>query len=116
MAKGEKISKAKARKWINNYKRKHEKDKNYMSSMLFHKKVVMDMLNEDKCVGLRVYNALDEEGKIHFILVGTDEKGKNILPPGDEYAAKTVEENADGDPILINNGEPCPPFCIGDDL
>lgn len=108
MAKGEKISKSKARKWVNNYKKKHEKDKNFLSSMLFHKKIVMDMLNEDKCEGLRVYNAMDDEGKLHFVLVGTDANGKNILPPTDEYVAKTILDSAGGDPVLINDGLPCP--------
>jgi hypothetical protein len=116
MAKGEKISKAKARNWVNNYKKKHGNDKNFLSSMLFDKHVVLKMLHEDKCEGLRIYNALDDEGKIHFVLVGTDGNGKNILPGGDEYMAKTVEEIDGGDPILIDNGARCPPLCPPDDL
>lgn len=116
MAKGEKISKSKARKWVNNYKKKHEKDKNYMSSMLFDKKIVTDMLKEARCEGLRVYNAMDDEGKLHFVLVGTDAKGNNLLPLGDEYAAKTILDSADGDPVLVDNGIPCPPHCPTDDL
>lgn len=114
MAKGEKISKAKARKWVDNYKKKHSKDENFLSSMLFDKKIVMSMLNEDKCEGLRVYNALDDEGKIHFVLVGADAKGNNILPTGDEYMAKTIDEGDGGDPILINDGDPCPDDCPPD--
>lgn len=116
MAKGEKISKSKARKWVNNYKAKHSKDKNYLSSMLFDKKIVMDMLNEDKCEGLRVYNAMDDEGKLHFVLVGTDANGNNILPAGDEYGARTIQESADGEPILVNDGRSCPPNCPPDEL
>ena len=68
----------------------------------------MDMLNEDHCVGLRVYNAMDDEGRIHFILMGTDSAGKNILPDTDEYTARTVAEESGGSPILINDGTPCP--------
>jgi hypothetical protein len=116
MAKGEKISKAKARKWVNSYKKKHEKDKNYLSSILFNKKIVMDMLNEDKCEGLRVYNAMDDEGNLHFILVGTDANGNNILPPSDEYGAKTILDSAAGEPILIDDGDKCPPICPPNDL
>ncbi len=116
MAKGEKISKAKAKKWVNNYKKEHEKDKNYLSSMLFNKKIVMDMLNEDKCEGLRIYNAMDDEGKLHFVLVGTDANGDNILPPTDEYVAKTILDSAGGDPILIDDGVRCPPICPPDEL
>lgn len=116
MANGEKISKAKARKWVNNYKKKHSSDKNYLSSMLFDKAIVISMLNEHKCEGLRVYNAMDDEGKLHFVLVGTDANGNNLLPPGEEYTTKTVIDSADGDPILLDDGKPCPPFCPDDDL
>lgn len=116
MAKGEKISKSKARKWVNNYKKKHEKDDNYLSSILFDKKIVMDMLNEPKCEGLRVYNAMDDDGSLHFILVGTDANGNNILPPTEEYTTKTILEATDGDPILIDDGQKCPPDCPPDNL
>lgn len=116
MAKGEKISKGKARKWVNNYKKKYEKDKNYLSSVLFDKKIVMDMLNEARCEGLRVYNAMDDEGNLHFVLVGTDANGNNLLPPGDEYGAKTVLDSTNGDPILIDEGARCPPTCPDDEL
>ncbi|NBW38020.1 MAG: hypothetical protein EBR30_23970 [Cytophagia bacterium] len=116
MAKGEKINKKTARKWIKNYEKKHRGDKNYLSSMHFHKKIVMDMLNEESCVGLRIYNAMDDEGKLHFILVGTDAQGKNILPAEDDYVAarSTVDSSDGGEPILINNGFPCPPHCPDD--
>lgn len=116
MAKGSKISKSKARKWVNNYKKKHGNDKNFLSSMLFDKHIVLKMLNEDKCEGLRIYNALDDEGGLHFVLVGTDAEGNNILPSGDEYMAKTIEEADGDDPILINDGQNCPPNCPDDDL
>lgn len=117
MAKGEKISKSKARKWVDNYKKKHSKDKNYLSSMLFDKKIVMSMLNEDKCVSLRVYNSMDDAGNLHFVLAGADEKGNPILPKEDEYTTRTAEESADGDPILVEDGERCPPYCpTGGDL
>lgn len=118
MAKGEKINKKTARKWIKNYEKKHHGDKNYLSSMHFHKKIVMDMLSEESCVGLRIYNAMDDEGKLHFILVGTDSHGKNILPDGDDYSTnmRTASEVMGNEPILINNGLPCPgqPGCPDD--
>ncbi len=108
MAKGEKISKAKAKKWVNNYKAKHSKDKNFLSSMLFDKKVVVDMLNEPNCEGLRVYNAIDDEGNEHFVLVGTDANGGNLLPSSEESLTESYS--------LLDNGFPCPPNCPPDDL
>lgn len=108
MATGEKISKGTARKWVNNYKEKHEQDKNYLCSMLFNKQIVLSLLNERGCESLRVYNALDEEGKEHFILVGVDASGKNILPETDEYTGNTADVDANGGAFLVNNGSPCP--------
>lgn len=103
MANGGKISKAKAKKWVNNYKAKHGKDKNFLSSMLFDKKVVIDLLSEDKCEGLRVYNAIDDEGKEHFILVGTDAKGSNLLPSNEESLTESYS--------LLDEGKRCPTDC-----
>ena len=103
MANGEKISKAKAKKWVNNYKAKHSKDKNYLLSMLFDKKTVIDMLSEDKCEGLRVYNAMDDEGQEHFILVGTDSSGNNLLPSSEESLTESYS--------LLDDGKRCPPNC-----
>lgn len=103
MANGGKISKSKAKKWVDNYRTKHSKDKNYLLSMLFDKEVVIDMLNEDKCEGLRVYNAMDEEGKEHFILVGTDSKGNNLLPSSEESLTESYS--------LLDEGKRCPTDC-----
>jgi hypothetical protein len=118
MAKGEKISKKEARKWVKNYKEKHEKDVNFLSSMLFNKKIVESLLSEEGCEGLRVYNAMDDAGKLHFILVATDAAGNNILPDTDDYgiAAKTIDQDASGGAILVNDGAPCPgsPGCPKD--
>jgi len=109
MPKGEKITRKEARKWIKNYKDKHEADANFLSSMLFDKKIVKSMLSETGCEGLRIYNAMDDAGKLHFVLIATDASGNNILPDQDDYtAAKTIEQVATGTVIIINNGMPCP--------
>jgi hypothetical protein len=115
--KGDKISKSKARKWVDNYKKKHGKEKNFLSSMLFDKEVVLRLLSEKGCEGLRIYNALDDEGKEHFILVGTDAKGNNLLPKEeDDDASLSMSRMADGGAMLLNDGMPCPPFCPDDNL
>lgn len=109
MAKGEKITKKEARKWIKKYEKEHQGDANFLSSMLFDKKIVLSMLSEEGCEGLRIYNAMDDDGKSHFILVGTDAKGNNIVPDAEDYtAARTIDMDASGSAILLNDGWPCP--------
>jgi hypothetical protein len=108
--KGDKIIK-------DNYKKKHGKEKNFLSSMLFDKDIVLTLLNEKGCEGLRVYNALDDEGKEHFILVGTDAKGNNLLPDSDDDTPLSMSRTAsDNGAMLLDNGMPCPPFCPDDNL
>jgi hypothetical protein len=107
MAKGKKITRSKARKWVNSYKKKFGKEKYFLSSMLFDKEIVLKLLSEQGCEGLRVYNALDDEGKEHFILVGADAKGNNILP--DDKDNSSITSRATGsEAMLVDDGYPCP--------
>lgn len=36
------------------------------------------ILTQEKCKGLRIYNALESDGKINFVLVGTDTDGNDM--------------------------------------
>ncbi len=66
------------------------------------------MLHEDRCKGLRVYNAVDDEGKEHFVLVGTDANGGNLLPSSEESLTESYS--------LLDNGLRCPTDCPPNDL
>ncbi|MFZ4434876.1 MAG: hypothetical protein ACOYOR_00040 [Flavobacterium psychrophilum] len=47
---------------------------------------VKNILNQEKCIGLRIYNGYDEEEqKISIVLVGYDQDGKDILANGIIY-------------------------------
>lgn len=100
MANGAKIPKSKARKWVKKYNQKHEKDPNFLSSMLFDKEVVLDLLNEPNCAGLRIYNAEADDDTLHFVLVGIDANGNNLLP--------AEEDTVTGAYSLVDEGKPCP--------
>ena len=41
-------------------------------SAIFEKEIIVQILNQQGCKGIRIYNALNEEGKITFVLVGYD--------------------------------------------
>lgn len=36
------------------------------------------ILNQQNCVGLRIYNAMEKDNTINFVLIGIDENGDDI--------------------------------------
>jgi hypothetical protein len=82
------------------------------------------LLNKQGCVGIRIYCGMDDEKKVHFIVVGINDKNEDILP--DEQSTNllstavsntttsdttsTDDTTTTGDSI-IEDGIPCPPSC-----
>ncbi len=58
------------------------------------KDIFQKILNQQECVGIRIYNAVSESGSPTFVIVGVDGNGNDIIggPIGDEV-------------------KPCPPYC-----
>ena len=61
---------------------------------------VKSMLGNTNCVGMRIYYGMDENKKIHGILVGVDNEGKDILP-----------ENEQAGNYILERGIRCPDNC-----
>lgn len=61
-------------------------------SAVFEKEIIEQILNQEGCAGIRIYNALNEEGKITFVLVGYDK-----------------EENDMTDGFIADRAQKCPP-------
>lgn len=47
-------------------------------SAIFEKVIFEKILNQDGCEGINIYTALNEEGKITFVLVGYDKDKKDM--------------------------------------
>jgi DNA-directed RNA polymerase beta subunit len=60
----------------------------------FTKKSIEDIINQQSCVGLRMYYALDASGTLTLVLVGIKSDGDDII--GGQIAQW---------------GQQCPPFC-----
>lgn len=94
-----------AKQWTANY-RKTIKEGDTLAHY-FGGEIVQRLLNEDGAVGIRVYYAIDDQGKKQLLLVGVDENGDNLLP-AEGVAAKAGE---DEDPIIVDFSLPCPNYC-----
>lgn len=60
----------------------------------FGKDAIQSMINQDGCVGMRIYNALKDDGTPTFVLVGVNGAGQDMTGG-----------------LLEDLGWPCPPFC-----
>lgn len=62
------------------------------------------LLGEDGAKGLRIYFGMDDNLKIHTIIVGVNEDDEDILP---SLALVPTEE----EPYILENGTRCPELC-----
>ena len=60
----------------------------------FGETCLQNILNQEGCVGIRCYYGLSNEGTPHFVLVGVDSEGIDLV-----------------DGILAERESPCPPYC-----
>jgi hypothetical protein len=68
----------------------------------FDKSPFEALLSKSNCAGLRIYYGMDENLKIHAIIVAFDEQNEDILP-------SSLNETEDED--IIDNGNRCPELC-----
>jgi hypothetical protein len=60
----------------------------------FGKTALSNILNQDGCVGMRIYNAKFQDGKLTYVLVGVNTAGDDL-------------EDGELAEIVL----PCPPYC-----
>lgn len=68
-----------------------------------NKVIIEDILNHSECVGLRVYRAQDERGVHGIVVVGVDEKGKDLTESMQEFGSEQV--------LMAESYEKCPHNC-----
>lgn len=86
------ISLEKAKKLAHNFKLTAKS--NDLTAGYFGRGIFDRILEQDGCVGIRIYNAVSEQGTPTYIIIGVDGDGDDMLsgPVGDEV-------------------KPCPPWC-----
>ncbi|NOT75129.1 MAG: hypothetical protein HOP08_09395 [Cyclobacteriaceae bacterium] len=100
---GGSLPNSQAKEWIKNYK---DKNPGEIQSHFFGSDIILTILSQADCVGVRIHYALDEKGVKQLILVGAKENGNNIWP-------STTDSTPSG--IMADNSWPCPPMCTGND-
>lgn len=82
-----------AEKWIASYK--NSPTKGTLNNVTYGVDLVKQLLSVQGCVGLRVYNAINDSGEATFVLMAVDKNGDGI--------------NAQNSTMDL--GTTCPPYC-----
>lgn len=69
----------------------------------FDRSTIEDILSQEGCAKVRIYYGMDDDYKVHAIMVGVSEDGQDMLPSGDDDANSQIAENAQRCPTI------CPP-------
>lgn len=56
-----------------------EKFPNETKAVYYSSNVYNDLMDQEGCVGIRIYNALDANGNMTNVLVGVDEHGNDLF-------------------------------------
>lgn len=72
-------------------------------SETFNRGAIDALLATTNCAGIRIYYGMDEDDKVHAILVAVNSSNEDLLP------GNSLTE--DEDPIIVELGQRCPPVC-----
>ena len=72
-------------------------------SETFSRGAIDALLATEGCAGLRIYNGMEENKKVHAILVPVNADGEDILP--------TSSLTETDEPVIIERSLRCPPSC-----
>ena len=75
----------------------------------FDRAAIDTLLATPGCAGMRIYYGMDTALKVHAVMVAVNADNEDILPAGTETASNSAED----DPIIVEEGQRCPPICPG---
>lgn len=82
-------------KLIQNYKNKQSNSE--IKAHYFGKDALLKLLEQDGCVGIRIYYAAQDDGTPELVMVGVNENGKDLTSG-----------------VILERNWPCPPYCDGE--
>jgi hypothetical protein len=81
---GEEIGLDLGKQMVKSYSQKNASD---VKSYLIGREIIEKILAQPGCVGLKLYNAFNEEGEKTLVYVGVDDSGSSII----EYTAVNID-------------------------
>lgn len=103
---GKPISLGQAKRWTKRYQDENPDDvKAYFFGCDNIRRLLDETDGDGDCKGIRIYFAIDDDGKMRLILTGATENQNNILPKDDGKG---------GGGTILDEGASCPPYCPTD--
>ena len=97
-----------AARWTKNYRIKPRKHGDTATlAQYFGKEFLQSILKEDSCAGLRIYQAIDDEGMRRVLVVGVDAQGNDLIGPINEDGSLPDE----GGGVIGDTPMSCPSTC-----
>jgi hypothetical protein len=85
------ISLAEASDLTKRHRKEHPKDDH---GGFFHREAFEALLKQSGCAGIRIYRGKAEKGTHHFVMVGVNQEGNDMIEGG-----------------VMERCWPCPPYC-----
>ena len=79
-------------------------------SETFNRQAFDQLLATPDCAGLRIYFGMDENLKIHAVIVAVNALNQDILPLSNNGSVSSGTD----DVVLLEEGQRCPPICPED--
>lgn len=91
MANGASITLSEAQTWTQNYQ---DDNPNATKAWLYDTSVLDDIITQSGCLGVRIYNAINDDDEACLVLVGVDANGDDMT-----------------EGVILDKGSPCPHNC-----
>ena len=87
----------------------------WVLSESFPAEVIQAILNQPGCCRFRVYNGLDTDNRQHFVIVGVNESGSDVLFCNSSPTTTSSIDcaNISNLGLIVEMGNPCPQSCSG---
>jgi hypothetical protein len=81
-------------------------------SEAFNEKAILRILAQRQCIGLRIFLGMKENFEVVFVIVGVDDKGRNMWDSSATVKAAEGKDNGtfEGGDGIAEEGQRCPPW------
>jgi hypothetical protein len=99
---GASMPEALIKKWI----QKHQ-DHHIVKGHFFGRDIINKILGQPGCMGIRIYHAINDNAEKTLVLIGADDRGKDMWPSDSSGKGKLKG----GGNTVGDQAVPCPPNC-----